>query len=124
MCVSPTPSVAPHWCLFMLHSSEKAADTRRVRPQDEMARTQKNKATNGHMGRLKAKAAKLRSELVEGEKTSKGTGPAEGFDVRVRDSADRSPVQCPAVLARLTHDAASFCVASGSTRPLGTRAWR
>lgn len=30
----------------------------------EMARTQKNKATNYHLGTLKAKLAKLRSELL------------------------------------------------------------
>ena len=29
----------------------------------EMARTQKNKATNYHLGQLKAKLAKLRTEL-------------------------------------------------------------
>ena len=33
----------------------------------EMARTQKNKATNGHIGMLKARVAKLRSELLDGE---------------------------------------------------------
>ena len=32
----------------------------------EMARTQKNKATNYHLGTLKAKLAKLRSELLNG----------------------------------------------------------
>ena len=44
-----------------------------------MARTQKNKATNAHLGILKAKLAKLRRELI----TPKGgSGPAqEGFDV-------------------------------------------
>ena len=44
-----------------------------------MARTQKNKATNAHLGILKAKLAKLRRELI----TPKGGGgPAqEGFDV-------------------------------------------
>ena len=30
----------------------------------EMARTQKNKATAGHLGMLKAKLAKLRRELI------------------------------------------------------------
>ena len=30
----------------------------------EMARTQKNKATNYHLGTLKAKLAKLRNELL------------------------------------------------------------
>jgi len=31
----------------------------------EMARTQKNKATSGHLGLLKAKLAKLRREIIE-----------------------------------------------------------
>ena len=31
----------------------------------EMSRTQKNKATEGHLGLLKAKLAKLRTELLE-----------------------------------------------------------
>ena len=45
----------------------------------EMARTQKNKATEGHLGLLKAKLAKLKRELIEGSKASGGGG--EGFDV-------------------------------------------
>ena len=46
----------------------------------EMARTQKNKATNSHLGVLKAKIAKLKRELIEdGSKGSGGAG--EGFDV-------------------------------------------
>lgn len=49
----------------------------------EMARTQKNKATNYHIGTLKAKLAKLKSELVNGPGgKSSGTKNAErGFDV-------------------------------------------
>ncbi len=49
----------------------------------EMARTQKNKATNYHLGTLKAKLAKLRSELINGPGgKSAGTKNAErGFDV-------------------------------------------
>lgn len=47
--------------------------------EDEIARTQKNKATNYHLGLLKAKLSKLRSEIIEGGKSSKG--PGEGFDV-------------------------------------------
>ena len=49
----------------------------------EMARTQKNKATSYHLGTLKAKLAKLRSELINGTvKKSSGTKNAErGFDV-------------------------------------------
>ena len=48
-----------------------------------MARTQKNKATNYHIGTLKAKLAKLKSELVNGPGgKSSGTKNAErGFDV-------------------------------------------
>ncbi|WVZ21621.1 hypothetical protein V8G54_008943 [Vigna mungo] len=48
--------------------------------EDEMARTQKNKATAHHLGLLKAKLAKLRRELLT--PSSKGGGGAgEGFDV-------------------------------------------
>lgn len=49
----------------------------------EMARTQKNKATNYHLGTLKAKIAKLKSELINGTGgKSAGTKNAErGFDV-------------------------------------------
>ena len=39
----------------------------------EMARTQKNKATAGHLGLLKARLAKLKRELLLGNKKS---GPA------------------------------------------------
>ena len=48
-----------------------------------MARTQKNKATNYHLGTLKAKLAKLNSELVNGPGgKSSGTKNSErGFDV-------------------------------------------
>lgn len=45
----------------------------------EMARTQKNKATAGHLGMLKAKLAKLRRELITPK--SQGGGTGEGFDV-------------------------------------------
>ena len=46
----------------------------------EYARTQKNKATEGHLGLIKAKLAKLRTQAIEGEKTP-GGGKGEGFDV-------------------------------------------
>ena len=45
----------------------------------EYARTQKNKATEGHLGLIKAKLAKLRTQAIEGEKTVSSKG--EGFDV-------------------------------------------
>lgn len=45
----------------------------------EMAKTQKNKATEFHLGLLKAKLAKLRKEILTAPKS--GGGNHEGFDV-------------------------------------------
>jgi len=50
--------------------------------EDEYARTQKNKATNGHLGLLKAKLAKLRRELESQGSKGGGGGGGEGFDVK------------------------------------------
>ncbi|QSL65437.1 hypothetical protein MERGE_002748 [Pneumocystis wakefieldiae] len=47
--------------------------------EDEMARTQKNKATAKHLGLLKAKLAKLKRELITPSGNS--GGPGIGFDV-------------------------------------------
>mmetsp|Transcript_133841 Transcript_133841/g.325261 ORF Transcript_133841/g.325261 Transcript_133841/m.325261 type:complete len:119 (-) Transcript_133841:26-382(-) len=45
----------------------------------EMSRTQKNKATNAHLGLLKAKLAKLRAQIVsEGSKGGGGGGGGGG----------------------------------------------
>ena len=50
----------------------------------EMARTQKNKATAGHLGMLKAKLAKLRRELITPK--SQGGASEQGFEVaKVRE---------------------------------------
>lgn len=46
--------------------------------EKEMSRTQKNKATEYHLGNLKAKLAKYRAQLLEPEKKS---AKGEGFDV-------------------------------------------
>eukprot|EP01055_Gregarina_sp_Pseudo9_P001368 Gregarina_sp_Pseudo_9__1367@NODE_1915_length_1256_cov_5_786360_g1776_i0_p1_GENE_NODE_1915_length_1256_cov_5_786360_g1776_i0NODE_1915_length_1256_cov_5_786360_g1776_i0_p1_ORF_typecomplete_len368_score52_87MMR_HSR1_Xtn/PF16897_5/7_4e42MMR_HSR1/PF01926_23/3_1e26FeoB_N/PF02421_18/2_9e18TGS/PF02824_21/9_4e03TGS/PF02824_21/3e13Dynamin_N/PF00350_23/1_2Dynamin_N/PF00350_23/0_00073MnmE_helical/PF12631_7/8_2e05PduVEutP/PF10662_9/0_00021GTP_EFTU/PF00009_27/0_048GTP_EFTU/PF00009_27/69RsgA_GTPase/PF03193_16/ len=46
----------------------------------EISRTQKNKATEYHIGRLKAQLAKLRSQLLDTSKS--GGGKGEGFDVQ------------------------------------------
>eukprot|EP00246_Nothoceros_aenigmaticus_P001298 TRINITY_DN11801_c0_g1_i1.p1 TRINITY_DN11801_c0_g1~~TRINITY_DN11801_c0_g1_i1.p1 ORF type:complete len:369 (+),score=69.57 TRINITY_DN11801_c0_g1_i1:348-1454(+) len=48
--------------------------------EDEMARTQKNKATAHHLGLLKAKLAKLRREILA-PPSAKGAGAGDGFDV-------------------------------------------
>jgi len=47
----------------------------------EMARTQKNKATNYHLGTLKAKLARLRSEVLIEQSGGSGGSGGEGFDV-------------------------------------------
>lgn len=49
--------------------------------ENEMARTQKNKATSFHLGQLKAKLAKLKRELLAGPSGSGGGGGGIGFDV-------------------------------------------
>ena len=46
----------------------------------EMARTQKNKATEYHIGQLKAKLAKLRTQLLE-DPGGGGGGAGTGFEV-------------------------------------------
>ncbi|KAG6885201.1 hypothetical protein C0993_004883 [Termitomyces sp. T159_Od127] len=48
--------------------------------EDEMAKTQKNKATSYHLGQLKAKLAKLRRELIS-PSSGGGGGGGIGFDV-------------------------------------------
>ena len=62
----------------------------------EMARTQKNKATSGHLGLLKAKLAKLKRELME-PKGGGGGGAGEGFDVAKSGNARIGFVGFPSV---------------------------
>ncbi len=47
--------------------------------ETEIGRTQKNKATEYHLGMLKAKLAKYRTQLLEPVGKSKGAG--DGFEV-------------------------------------------
>ena len=64
----------------------------------EMARTQKNKATMGHIGLLKAKLAKLRRELLtDGSKSGGGGGGIPGFDVARTGDARIGYVGFPSV---------------------------
>eukprot|EP00659_Diplonema_papillatum_P005728 gene5728-8756_t len=53
--------------------------------EHEMNRTQKNKATEGHLGRLKGKLARLRSQLLA---DSMDTGGAKGPSFEVKKSGD------------------------------------
>merc|ERR1719272_2860465 len=61
----------------------------------EMGRTQKNKATEGHLGLLKAKLAKLKREMMEGPKG--GGGGQEGFDVKSTGDARVGLIGFPSV---------------------------
>lgn len=64
----------------------------------EMARTQKNKATNAHLGLLKAKLAKLRAQVIgEGNKSGGGGGAGAGFEVSKTGDARVGFVGFPSV---------------------------
>jgi ribosome-interacting GTPase 1 len=63
--------------------------------ENEMNRTQRNKATARHVGLLKAQLAKLRRELIEPK--SGGGGKGEGFDVAKTGDARVGFVGFPSV---------------------------
>nr|XP_033819678.1 developmentally-regulated GTP-binding protein 2 isoform X2 [Geotrypetes seraphini] len=63
--------------------------------EKEIARTQKNKATEYHLGLLKAKLAKYRAQLLEPSKSSAGKG--EGFDVMKSGDARVALIGFPSV---------------------------
>lgn len=62
----------------------------------EISRTQKNKATEGHLGLLRAKIAKLRKQEVDSIMNSKGGG-GEGFDVMKSGDARVGLIGFPSV---------------------------
>lgn len=63
--------------------------------ESEMGRTQRNKATEGHLGLLKAKLAKLKREVMEGPKAS--GGGQDGFDVKASGDARVGLIGFPSV---------------------------
>eukprot|EP01071_Lankesteria_metandrocarpae_P011203 Lankesteria_metandrocarpae@DN5423_c0_g1_i1.p1 len=63
----------------------------------EMAKTQKNKQTNFHLGVLKAKLAKLRAQLIEGSTKGGGGGAESGFDVSKTGDARVGLIGFPSV---------------------------
>ncbi|RJE22599.1 GTP-binding protein [Aspergillus sclerotialis] len=63
--------------------------------EDEMRRTQKNKATEYHLGLLKGKLARLRAQLLE--PTGGGGGGGSGFDVSKSGDARVALVGFPSV---------------------------
>lgn len=60
-----------------------------------MAKTQRNKATEGHLCRLRAQHAKLSRELIAN--TTKSSGGGEGFDVKKGGNATVGFVGFPSV---------------------------
>lgn len=62
--------------------------------ENEINRTQKNKATEHHLGLLKAKLAKYRAQLLE---PSKSGGKGEGFDVMKSGDARVALIGFPSV---------------------------
>lgn len=62
----------------------------------EMARTQKNKATESHLGILKAKVAKLKRDLLSTSSSKQG-GDADGFDVNKSGDARVGLIGFPSV---------------------------
>ncbi|XP_061385345.1 developmentally-regulated GTP-binding protein 1-like [Danaus plexippus] len=65
--------------------------------ENEMAKTQKNKATNYHLGLLKAKLARLKAQLIEGGAKSGGKGESDGFDVSKTGDARIGLIGFPSV---------------------------
>lgn len=64
--------------------------------EDEMRRTQKNKATEYHLGLLKGKLARLRAQLLE-PAAGAGSGGGAGFDVSKSGDARVALVGFPSV---------------------------
>lgn len=58
----------------------------------EIARTQKNKATEFHIGQLKARLARLREQLLE--QPGKGGAKGDGFEVQKSGDARVCLVGC------------------------------
>ncbi|KZP00711.1 developmentally regulated GTP-binding protein [Calocera viscosa TUFC12733] len=78
--------------------------------EEEMARTQKNKATEYHLGLLKAKLARYRAQLLE--PTTKSGKAGEGFDVMKSGDARVALIGFPSVgkstfLSKMTHTASA-----------------
>lgn len=63
----------------------------------EIARTQRNKATEYHLGLLKAKLAKLKREMLASVSAGSGGGAGEGFDVSKTGDARVGLIGFPSV---------------------------
>lgn len=65
--------------------------------EEEMAKTQKNKATSYHLGILKAKLAKYRREILTNDSKGGGGAAGEGFDVTKSGDARVGLIGFPSV---------------------------
>ncbi|MFQ5941566.1 MAG: OBG GTPase family GTP-binding protein [Nitrososphaerales archaeon] len=65
--------------------------------KDEMRKTQVNKATEHHLGLLKAKLAKLRKELEKSNQSKTGKARGESFDIRRAGDATVVLIGLPSV---------------------------
>ena len=65
--------------------------------EKEMERTQKNKATEHHLGLLKARLAKLKSQIISDKAKSSKQGGGEGFDVAKTGDCRVSMIGFPSV---------------------------
>ena len=63
----------------------------------EIDKTQKNKATNAHIGKLKAKIAQLKLKEEKAAAHSKASGGGKGFEVKKSGDATVSLVGFPSV---------------------------
>mmetsp|Transcript_64325 Transcript_64325/g.78649 ORF Transcript_64325/g.78649 Transcript_64325/m.78649 type:complete len:371 (-) Transcript_64325:367-1479(-) len=76
--------------------SEATIEAKILAIEKEMARTQKNKATNAHLGLLKAQISKLKKELLTKATQGKGGG-GEGFGVKATGDARVGLIGFPSV---------------------------
>ena len=65
--------------------------------EEEIGKTQKNKATNAHIGKLKAKIAALRARKEKAQAHAKASGGGPGFEVRKSGDASVALVGFPSV---------------------------
>ena len=65
--------------------------------EEEILKTQKNKATNAHIGKLKAKIAALKAKEEKAAAHSKSSGGGDGFEVKKSGDASVALVGFPSV---------------------------
>jgi small GTP-binding protein len=65
--------------------------------QGEIDKTKRNKATEHHIGKLKAKIAHLKARLEKVEAHSRSSGPSKGFEIRKSGDASVALVGFPSV---------------------------